>query len=206
MRRLTGFGLEHQSAGTIWPTLPAPERAEILAVAAEVKAAGLGLRAVWDGYRLAGACPSTTPHSLGGVVAELLAAKEAAGRSRDYVSSLRITLGQFATGREAAPVAGMSVADIEDWLASKGAASHSTNRARLATMFGWCVRRGYRADNPCDRLETVTAPPRAPDVFTPEQAAMAIQWLRKNAPSQSCPRSSQGKRHRARTGRLRWRL
>lgn len=160
-------------AGQTWRTLTGPERDEAIAVAVEAKGAGDSLRRIWEAHR---ATPKTTSPKLSTVIAELIAVKEKAGRAEVYTNGLDAGLKQFASGRDA-PISSITLADLEKWLDSKNLASRSTLRSRLSTLFKFAVRRGYRLDNPCARLESITAPKAPPSVFTVAQVKACLKWL-----------------------------
>lgn len=153
------------------------------AVIDEIRAHGLTLRAVWEGY-LAGHKPPEAPRgpTLGQVVEEVIRAKSTGGRSTRYVAALRGALSQFMSGRESHRIGLLTTKDVESWLASKAVVSRSTLRARLSAMFSFAVRRGYCPDNPCDRLESVRVARPVPAVFSVRQAAKALVWTRRLRP------------------------
>lgn len=116
------------------------------------------------------------------VISELLEAKRNAGRSDRYVDSLDLLLSQFLDGREHLRIGNVSLADIERFLDSKAIASRSTLRARLSTLFRFAVRRGYRLDNPCSRLEPIKLVKTPPRIFTVGEFEKAMSWLKTNRP------------------------
>ena len=124
--------------------------------------------------------PRTVAPMLGNVIAEMGAAKSKAQRDNDYLKSLRQILTAFAKGRERMPVDKLTHVEVEAFLESKPLKSRPTLRSRLSTLFKFAVRRGYRPDNPCDRLEslTVTAGPVA--VMTLKEVEKCLGWLKAN--------------------------
>lgn len=120
--------------------------------------------------------------SLAAVIAELLQVKKASGRDDGYLKILKLVLNQFAKGREALAIDAVGLHDLESFLGSKRLAYRSTLRARLSGLFAFAVRRGYRTDNPCARLEPVTYSKPPPQVFEPAEFAEAMKWLRNHAP------------------------
>jgi integrase len=107
----------------------------------------------------------------------MVEAKEAAGKSPRYTKNLSQILNQFCRTREHRPIAEITEADVADYLDSKELVSRSTLRARLSTLFKYAIRKGYRIDNPCVRLEPVTVPHRPPAVFSVEQTAKLLAFL-----------------------------
>lgn len=166
--------------GAIWCSLPADERTRLMQAYAESKRLGVDINAA---LHAAKSQPTNGDGpALSVVIAELVDAKTKSGRAKDYTSNLTLLLGQFAAGRESLPVGKVALACVESFLDGKSLASRSTLRARLSTLFKFAVRRGYRTDNPCARLEAVTYVKPPPQVFTSKQFAKAVRWLTKHAP------------------------
>jgi integrase len=159
--------------------LPAHARQAILDACAETIAGGATVEEIVATIRgrqaLVAAGPAPT---LAATIDELVAAKEKAGRAAAYTSGLRRTLGDFAQGIESAPIASVGLPAVESYLDRKQLASRATLRTRLSTLFKFAVRRGYRADNPCARLETVSVPVKPPVVFTLGQLEAALGFFR----------------------------
>jgi integrase len=167
---------QQAAAGDVWLTLPASERQRLIQVYHEAKQAGVNLADLLADWKRSPRPTGTSP-AIETVMAELLAAKSATGRSPRYLDSLSIPLKQFTKGRERLPVANIGLRDIESFLDSKNIRSRQTLRARLSTLFRFAVRRGYRADNPCDRLESVRTVQTPPAVLTVEQTGKCLAWL-----------------------------
>jgi integrase len=100
----------------------------------------------------------------------MITAKENANRSKNYIKPLRIGVTGFEKGRENVPVASISVEDIERYLDKfKNPLTRKTYRSFLSVFFAFCVRKGYRKDNPIQRIETVSIEPTVPMILTPGQ-------------------------------------
>ena len=113
--------------------------------------------------------------TLAETVTELLAAKRAANRREVYLKSLAHYLTRFAAGRGQTPLAEISAAKIEVWLAQFASSySRQTWLNRISTLFAFAVRRGYLAANPCDRVERVTIDHKPPTVLTVAQVRALI--------------------------------
>ena len=169
---------EKEDSGSAWMDLPPRERQRLMMAWQAAKDRGLDL------YELATGTVTTKTDSvtLAKAIEQLLEAKQTAGRSGDYIAGLRINLGQFSKGRGGAKVDALSLGDVEAFLDTKAVASRSTLRSRLSTLFRFAVRRGWRTDNPCDRLEVVTVPHQPPAILTVDQTRTALNWLRDSAP------------------------
>ena len=92
-------------------------------------------------------------------------------------NSLAIPFNQFAKDRERMPIANLGVGDVEAFLNSKNLRSRLTLRARLSILFRFAIRRGYRADSPCDRLESVKVLKHPPAILTVGQTRKCLDWL-----------------------------
>ena len=125
--------------------------------------------------------PQTGPGpGIKAVLTEMLAAKRHAGRATKYVKNLEIVLGGFAKGREHQAINQVTLQEIERFLAAHNARYWPTLRARLSNLFNFAIRRGYRPDNPCTRLETVNIPPGTPAIITLEEIKICLDWFKAN--------------------------
>lgn len=171
-----------ETAGGVWLSLPASSRDELVRFQQACESRGV---VPWDLLRAYDArqieARSASP-ALKTVIDELLAAKQAAGRSPRYVDSLRSILSQFASGRESLPMASLGLVDVERWLDGKTAAGRATFKARLSTLFAFAVRRRYRPDNLCDAVEAPAVRPMSPSIFTVRQTAQCLAVLHRRYP------------------------
>lgn len=165
--------------GAIFASLNNGERYELVDLYSKCKKRGISLREAMEKILNSTDDPTV---KLSTVITELLETKEKAGRSSAYVKGLKSILNQFASGREANPVASVGLTEVEAFLHSKDLASRPTLRSRLSTLFKFAIRRGYRLDNPCARLEPITVTKPQPAIFTPKQFQTCLQWLRKHRP------------------------
>lgn len=164
----------------IWITLSAFERNNLMAAYQEAKKRGV------DIHKAILAASNNQPvasRALGKAIEDLKAAKLNSGKDPDYVKNLGIVLNQFAKGREQLDVSRVTLADVESFLDSKSLNYRPTLRGKLSTLFNFCVRRGYRSDNPCDRLETIKVVRPPPSAFTISQVKTAVEWLQASAPA-----------------------
>ena len=161
--------------GGAWLVMSPDRRAHVMAIVAEIDAAGVTLRHVWDSYRTRPAAPVIV--TLSKVCSEMIAAKRAAGRREGYVSGLENVLSKFLTGREQQPITEVTTRDIEEW-AGKAACveSRKTLISRASTLFSFAVKRGYTHVNPCTRIERPSVDHKAPCLFTVDQCRAALKW------------------------------
>lgn len=158
--------------------LSQPDVEKLLLIHTESQKRGLDITAVLNLMQSAEDSPA--PHSIKTVLDEMETTKRKAGRDDDYLSSLTGIVGMFCKDREKHDVSKFTVKDVEAFLDSKEMASRTTLRSRLSTLFKFAVRRGYRADNPCDQLEAITTPHKTPHIFTLAEAKKSIEWLKLN--------------------------
>ena len=114
----------------------------------------------------------------------LIVAKRLANLRERYITSLRQLLIQFARGREDNQLATFTVEDIESWLAARNDTLHTRigNIGRLSSLFGFAVRRGWIAKNPCDQLERIRVEPAVPRILSPDQAERLMRWVQFQKP------------------------
>jgi integrase len=175
---------QERSSGRVWLSLTGEERTQLTSVFSEVRAAGLTLRQVWEGYRNGTRADPIQGRTLRQAIDETVAAKTASNLRPRYVDSLRIYLDLFARGRETLPVDAITVADIERWFSERREApsTKASNLGRLSALFALSTRRSYCTENPCERVERVTVERRPPAILTPEQTANALSDARQRMP------------------------
>ena len=167
---------QRAATGEVWLALPAPERQRLIQVYNAARELGVDLGELLADWKRGARFTGTSP-ALEKVIAELVAAKLASGRTRRYATTLTIPHKQFAKGRESLPIARLGLKEVEAFLNSKNIHSRQTLRARLSTLFRFAMRRGYRADNPCERLEPVRILRAPPTILTVEQTKKCLEWL-----------------------------
>jgi len=165
---------EQAAGGDFWTKLPAHERTALMSAYSESKNRGVDIHRALNHTP-----PANAPQpNLQTVISELLGVKERAGRAKGYTKNLKIVLNQFAKGRESLAIDRVTFTDVEKFLDDYSLEYRPTLRSRLSTLFKFTIRRMYRTDNPCDRLEAVTVPHKPPAIFTLEQVQLCISQLR----------------------------
>lgn len=172
--------LQLRNTGDDWYALSDADRFELISVWHAISKEGLTVRAVWDGYK-------ATPRNgsgplLSDLIVELITTKRNAGRHKRTLASLKSVLNQFAGENPSSTIGAIGLPEIERFLDARALLSRATNRSKLSTMFKFAVRRGYRFDNPCERLESVRVVRPPPAIFTVEQTGIALDWFRKEWP------------------------
>lgn len=120
---------------------------------------------------------------LGKCVAELIVALRKAGRDKRYLSQLEALLNRFAIDRQGVPMAKVGLPMVESFLDGFHISSRSTIRSRLSGLFSFAVRRGYRLDNPCARLERVDLPDKPKRILSQAELLRLLAWM-----PRACPR------------------
>ena len=113
--------------------------------------------------------------AIGDVIAEIVSVKRRAGRAESYIARLDQIGSAFCSGRENLPIEKFTLADVERFIDSHSIRYRSTLRSKLSTMFKFAIRRGYRVDNPCARLETVSVPHEIPAIFTVNELELCLR-------------------------------
>ena len=153
--------------------LPQSEQEKLVMLYNEAKRRNADLLA----FLLVQTPPASETRSARRVLDEMEVAKRKAGRSERYLTGLRWVLDKFIEGREVHSIEQFGLPDVERFLDSKDIAYRATLRARLSTLFKFAIRRGYRNDNPCMRLEPLTIARKNPSIFTVKQVKTALEWF-----------------------------
>jgi integrase/recombinase XerD len=174
---------EADAVGRRWAFLEPERRADVVAILDEIEAAGLTLKAVWDDFRSGFNATACVSKSLGDAITELVKAKTGANRRPSYVASLEQYLRRWAKGKEAMSIASVKLDDIEVFLnALPSHSSRATGINRLSTLFSFAVRRGWRSDNPCERIERPHIDYGIPAILTVGEAAKVLTHARRRMP------------------------
>jgi integrase/recombinase XerD len=109
--------------------------------------------------------------------------KAGANRRPAYVASPEQYLRRWAKGKEALPIAPVKFDEVEAFLnALPSLSSRATGINRLSTLFSFAVRRGWRPDNPCERVEHPHVDYGTPEILTVKEAAMVLTHTRRTMP------------------------
>ena len=127
--------------------------------------------------------PARGPHSktLASVVNELVEAKARAGRSDGYLTQIHFHLSDLARGREQAPLASLTAADVEKWAYSGGKAA-ATIKGRLncaGLLFHFAIKRGYCQANPAAGIDQPTRKNDPPGIHTPAEVRRVLAEARR---------------------------
>jgi hypothetical protein len=174
---------EADAVGRRWSFLEPERRAEVVTILGEVEAAGLTLRAVWDSFRSGFSAAACASKPLADAITELVKAKAGANRRPAYVASLEQYLRRWAKGKEALPIASVKLDDVETFLNGlPSLSSRATGINRLSTLFSFAARRGWRSDNPCERVERPHVEYGTPAILTIDEAAKVLAYTRSEMP------------------------
>jgi integrase/recombinase XerD len=166
--------------GRRWADLPPVKRADVVAILLEVESQGLTLRQVWDAYQTGATASPAPTKPLREAINELIRAKAGANRRPVYLASLEQYLRRFAQGREAKPVAAVTLDEVEGFVnGMKSPSSRATTLNRLSTLFSFAARRGWCASNPCDRMDRPHVESGIPQILTVEEARNVLNFTRK---------------------------
>ena len=172
------------AVGRRWSQLPPEQRADVVTILNDIEAGGLTLR---EPYGMAsGAVRWPDP----GGEQVLGRCHHGIDQGQDRCESstrLRRQLGQYlrrwSKGQEAKPVSTVKLDEIDAFLTGLPSfSSRMTAINRLWTLFSFAVRRGWRADNPCERVERPRVENGAPSILTVEEAKTALDYARQEMP------------------------
>ena len=178
---------DQRAGGQWWAALPVQEKDSFIMVLKEIRAAGLSVRGVWEGFRAgspASSDGSIQTRSLKEAIAECVQSKRQANRREIYIENLEDRLNEFARGREETPVHRITVQDVSQWVFVPGQKPVTilTRRKRLSALFEFCLRRGYATTNPCARVEAPAVDYQPPLILSPKQTAQALRLAKAELP------------------------
>lgn len=171
---------QKQSQTEVWHALSTHERNNLIAAYSEAQRLGVDIH---KAILMASTSTPVESKAISEVITELKQSRLNNGAAKGYVTNLGIVLDIFARGRESLPINKFTLADVETFLDGRSLQYRPTLRGKLSTLFNFAIRRGYRADNPCDRLESIKVPHHSPAVFSIEQIKTAVAWLKKKHPA-----------------------
>jgi integrase len=128
--------------------------------------------------------PNESTATMDAAAEEFLAAKEARGCRERYLAKLRRTLRLFLLNRRELAVGEIGVKAVEEFLGRNGyrPATRKSYRSDLGAFFAWCVRRGYRADNPINSTEAPILDEKAPGILTADEARSLMESTQLHSP------------------------
>jgi site-specific recombinase XerC len=118
--------------------------------------------------------------SVAEAVNEFLRAKARAQCSDRYLRALRVSLQSFARGRFSAPLAGVTVQDVEKWLHAQNWSARTQHGycSDVSTLFNFCIRRGLAEFNPAAAVELPRMEEAPISLHTPDQVRTVIEFAR----------------------------
>lgn len=167
-----------KAVGEYLARLSATERAMIVAVQQEIRAAGKTLSGVWGEYQTwkkdIATHNSITPMAFEKVVDEFKQRKLKAGRTQRYVKNTGAFLMRFGAGREQQPIHEITPSDLESWLGAQaeqknwGLATRKTYHTLFSSLWTVAMAKGWASANIVDRLEPVGKIPVKIEIYPNE--------------------------------------
>ena len=112
------------------------------------------------------------------VISELIATKEARGKSACYIADLRSRLKRFAEAF-AVDISTVTTADVQRWLDGLKLSAQSAKNFQtvIGTLFSFAESRGYifKGGNPIEGTEQITANGGDIQIFTPDEIAALLK-------------------------------
>jgi integrase len=126
--------------------------------------------------------PQKNCPSISRAIEELLRVKESANFRQTYIESLRVYLTQFSKGRSERRIDEFTTEDIDNWFVSRNEApaTMASNLGRLSSLFGFCERRRWIFENPCDFMERVRLEAKPPQILTVAEADRLVRHCATN--------------------------
>jgi integrase len=117
-------------------------------------------------------------------VARFLEGKRGQGCRPKYLQKLDRTLRLFMTNRGELAVGQITVDAVEEFLGKNGyrPATRKSYRSDLGAFFAWCVRRGYRLDNPILATDTPILDDKAPGILTASEVRDLLDATQRHSP------------------------
>jgi len=168
------FKEEKDEAGRVWAQLAPSKRAKVSTVLLEMSKRNVSLDEVWTFFKEHHA--AKTGRTLGDARDEFLEAKKAAGFSALYLDQLRVCLRLFVLDREGMDISQLNHKLVSEYLSTKKGApsTRQTHLNRLSSFFSYCVRVGYLAENPAQRVERVRVPHIDPQILSVEECQRLV--------------------------------
>lgn len=173
---------EAKDSGFCWALMPPAQRNKHAQLAAWLEDQGID---PMDVPRLLAKRPVIRAGvTLGKAADEFLAAKAAKGCREKYLVKLRRTVGLFLTNRRESLVSEIEVGDLEEFLGRNGysPATRKSYRSDFGAFFAFCVRRGYRPDNPVHSTEAPILDEKPPGILTPDDARALMDAAQRHSP------------------------
>src|SRR6266404_5752873 len=182
-KALTEAQKDAVAVGRRWAQVAPEKRADVVTILAEIEAAGHSLRSVWDGFRNGANGTPSQSKALEDAITELIETKAKANRRPAYVASLEQYLRRWSKGQEAKPISTVKLDEIDAFINGlPSLSSRATAINRLSTLFSFAVRRGWRNDNPCERVERPHVENGTPAILTIKEASKVLAFSRREMP------------------------
>lgn len=177
------FETENRAVSLAW--LTDTQRADVLTAISALRSQGTLAGAVE--FYLKHAAPANAL-SVAETIGKLLAAVQAAGRRPRTVSDMKWRLEAFGERFGAMPVAGITVHDVEAWIAERtkgvGPVTRDNERRGLFRLFAFAMKRQYAERNPVACLERVTTDASsAPSIHTPDEVRKVLTAAAQHVPA-----------------------
>jgi len=118
------------------------------------------------------------------LVDEILEAKRRDGRSKDYLRDLRYRLGKFVQDFGQRPIAGITVAELDNWLRMLpySPQSRTNYRTVIGLLFSYAESRGIIERNPIPRTAKPKLVDSSPEIFAVDELRALLDAANRIAP------------------------
>lgn len=117
-------------------------------------------------------------------IISFLDVKRKAGCRPIYLERLGEYLRMFSRLLGEMRVCDVELSHVEQWFGARQEApsGEKGNRGKLSSLFSFCVRKGWLAENPIRRMEPIRVPHKPPAVLAVEQCRTALDYTRTREP------------------------
>jgi integrase len=122
------------------------------------------------------------PKPLSEVADAMIADREGAKRSKEYIDGLRWVFNNFARDRTSKPINEITTDDVRKWLdkVSKSVDARRGYIGRLRSLFSFAIAHGWTRDNPAKPISMPERGQGEPVIFAPEQVGKIMEAAKKD--------------------------
>ncbi len=122
--------------------------------------------------------------TAGKAAEQFVQAKASKGCRQRYLAKLERTMRLLLPNRRDLPIAELGTDVVEEFLGRNGyrPATRKSYRSDLGSFFSWCVRKGYRDDNPVHSTEAPILDDKAPGILTASEVRDLLDATQRHSP------------------------
>lgn len=174
---------QQDALGKAFDILLAKDKSKLMAVVQEIRLAGFSIEDALAAVKQVPQAPKST-WTMGVAKDETIKAKTIGNRRPRYIKSLEQYLSLFIRGRESMAVTSIGVKEINEWFSGRKEAptTRNSNMGRIAALFDVAWKNHQVAENPCDRIDSISIDRKTPTILTVRQATKSLIWAVRREP------------------------